>query len=156
MTIVNTYFLTNIAVSYTDRISHLATCKALAKAVLKSTRKELSLSSKTHVAKLSTLDKLVTALVENQERKKLLKLVANNVFVTRPTLGVIHDTQIGHFLALSYHLSGAGNRWDVTSNTTAADLMEARLGPKKCQSCGAYKEGKFISIARTYKLSMEV
>ena len=96
------------------------------------------------VSKMSTLMELTMELKENKIKEAFIKKLCRNNFDLEPKLGVTQQCHIAHLLAVCFHVSGAGNRWDVTGNTTVKDVKDALPGPKQCKACGNFKQGWYM------------
>ena len=136
------YDLKDVIDDYGGKMAHVAAMRDLQRTQLKTLRKSLfatPLTSTTRIQNQSTLDELTDAFKDSELRVALVKQISKGQFSVNKGAGIHCKRNFGHFLATTFHLWGAGNRWDVTENLKVRDVENAKPCPKRCGACGEHK-----------------
>ena len=125
---------------YGTRLNHLGAMRNLQKSLLKTSKKSLQfVPTQKQAISHSTLELLTDALQNSRLRRATVKRLSRSIFYYDQRIGIKQKRDFGHVLAVSFHLCGAGNRWDVTENLKVSDVMNAVPSPKRCEACKEHK-----------------
>ena len=132
----------DVIIDYEGNMAHIAAMRKLQQTQMKTLRNSLPPmpSEWSRMRKnQSSLEKLTEALMESGQRVAMVNMIAKGKFSYNKRVGIYQKDNFGHFLATSFHLWGAGNRWEVTENLKVRDVNNAKPCPRYCEACGQYR-----------------